>query len=190
LTAGQTFQSHFDISVINGQDQIIIDLYDSIEYQLNMYNPNNEQGLLSIRRLDIVGDGTNTEDVTVHVSWVSWDASGQLQTPGASIQTISAGDTSEHHINLSQSSLYKVRIRTLDGDLTNVTIKAYNNAVGGNRLAIPGEYVFRSEGIYPYGKSKNSSQILNVNMPIIAPTYGLYNFVIFSEGDISKTVTW
>jgi len=32
--------------------------------------------------------------------------------------------------------------------------------------------------------------VMTVRMPIIVPTYGLYNFVIFSEGDIAKSVTW
>ncbi|OIO47765.1 MAG: hypothetical protein AUJ28_00480 [Parcubacteria group bacterium CG1_02_37_51] len=190
LTAGQTLQSHYDLSTINGQDEIVVDLYENIEYQLNMYDPNQEQEPLAIGRLDIINDGSNTEDITLHISWVSWSATGQLQTPQAQIETIVAGDVEEHHITLSSSALYKVRLRTLDGDLTNVTIKAYDQAVDPTPQAIPGEYVLRSTGEYPTGKSKYASQVMTVRMPIIVPTYGLYNFVIFSEGDIAKSVTW
>ncbi|MFW0838085.1 MAG: hypothetical protein ACKKL5_03720 [Candidatus Komeilibacteria bacterium] len=180
----------FSLTAINGQDEMVIDLLANQEYQLNLYDPNSPQQDLAIRRLDLIGNGENLDPVTVQVSWVGWSGTGNLQIPGANIFTFSAGDNEPKATNLTAAALIKVRIRALDGNLANVIVRGYDNAVDPSRVSIPGIYVVQSTGTYPAGSSRAASQIVNVKMPIIAPTYGLYNFVIFSEGAINKTVNW
>lgn len=190
LDISSPLQAGYDFYIVNGKDQIIVDLKQNIEYQLNIYDPTiATTDFVTPYYLDFDGEAPS-QNIKLQISWVSWSG-GNMKQPQSVITTVQADASIEESVspvNIESAHLHKVRIRALDGDLDGLIITARDSS--GTSTAIPGIYVLRAFGEYPKNKIKKSTQILNVAMPIIEPTYGLYNFVIFSEGDISKSVSW
>ena len=191
LDASATLKFHYDMTTINGKDSIIFDLVANQEYEVDLYNPNLSASLpVDPVELNISGRGNPDTEVTIQITAISWSGN-ELEVPNAVVRTIPQGDAAIDPpivLNLAAAHVHKVKFKVFGGSLENIIITAYDG--GGASVSMPGTYVLTSTGSYPYGTGRQASQILSVEMPILEPAYGLYNFVIFSEGDITKSVNW
>ena len=197
LDEGQKLQAEYDLSAINGKDIIIFDLVANQEYEVDIYDPSlNANEAVEAVQIQLNGLGNADTEVTIQITAVSW-SQNNLSVPNAVVRTIPYGGeaiTPAITLNLSSAHIHKIKFKVFGGDLDNLILTAYNNQSCPQDIdcstSIPGTYVLKSTGNYPSGNNKQTSQVITVEMPILEPAYGLYNFVIFSEGDITKSVTW
>lgn len=202
FNSGETLQAQYDLSAVNGKDEIVFDLKEGQEYVVDIFDPNisayefvGYQGEPNkpIVSLSLAGDRNALNTVTLQITIVSW-SQGEFYAPSAVIKTIQGASESSTTfsitppINVSAAHSHKVRFRVFDGDLENLRLSAADS--GNGDLIVPGVYVLVSKGSYPNVSSKKATQVLSVEMPILEPAYGLFNYVIFSEGDITKSVNW
>jgi hypothetical protein len=191
LNSGETLQSHYDLSAINGKDQIIFDLKENQEYEVDLYNPNNTAAqTVAPVQLTLSGTGNADSEVTIQITAVSW-TQNNLNIPDAVVRTVPAGEAiiaPVIPINLGLAHIHKVKFKVFGGDLENLYLTAEDSSP--DLVVMPGIYVLSSTGSFPANSSRMATQILTVEMPILEPAYGLYNYVIFSEGAIDKSVSW
>lgn len=191
LDDGATLQAHYDLTAINGKDEIVFDLKANQEYEVDLYDPLIGTAISVLPfQLTLSGIGNATSEVTIQITAISW-SQGVLDVPNAVVRTVPAGSIAIDPvipINLSSAHIHKVKFKVFGGDLENLHLTAEDG--GGYPVAMPGIYVLTSIGSYPYGGARQATQVLTVEMPVLEPAYGLYNFVIFSESAISKSVNW
>ncbi|MBL7022364.1 hypothetical protein ISR92_03550 [Patescibacteria group bacterium] len=184
-------KAHYDLAAINGKDSIIFNLEANNEYSVDVYNPS---GSVDVVQLQVNGNSSAEAAVTIQITAVSWTINGTY-VPKSEVETLQQASGIIHPpitLNLQESRIHKIKFKAFGGDLNNLILTAYNNqsCSGDCSTSLPGTYVLTSTGSYPHGNSRQATQVLTVEMPILEPAYGLYNFVIFSEGDITKSVNW
>ncbi|MFW0862595.1 MAG: hypothetical protein ACKKL6_03335 [Candidatus Komeilibacteria bacterium] len=191
-----TLKANYDLAAINGKDTIVFDLAANQEYSVDIYDPSiNAQSFVDAVQLQLNGYGNASAPVTIQMTAVSW-SQGQIEVPSAEIRSIQQGTgpiDPPITLNLADAHVHKVKLKAFGGDLSNLVLTAYNSQTcpsGNCSTSMPGTYVLTSTGSYPNNNSRQATQVLTVEMPILEPAYGLYNFVIFSEGDITKSVNW
>lgn len=74
---------------------------------------------------------------------------------------------------------FVVRIKALKGNFNNLLIK-FQNTVGTN-LTIPNQVTLKTKGTY-----NNLLQTIQVKIPLVRSISGVFDYVIFTEGDINK----
>ncbi len=187
-----TLKAHYDLAAINGKDTIIFNLEANNEYSVDVYAPS---GSVDVVQLQVNGSGSTSAEVTLQMTAVSWTLNGTY-VPKSEVRTIQQGSgiiDPPITLNLEASRIHKIKFKAFGGDLDNLILTAFNSqscSSGDCSTSLPGTYVLTSTGSYPHGNSRQATQVLTVEMPILEPAYGLYNFVIFSEGDITKSVNW
>lgn len=197
LDDSQKLKAEYDLSAINGKDLIIFNLVANQEYEVDIYDPSlNAGSFVDAVQVQLNGFGNPDTAVTVQVTAVSW-SENNLRIPNAAVRTIPRGAEQIDPpiiLNINAAHIHKIKFKVFGGDLDNLTLTAYNNQNcpqdSDCSTSIPGTYVLTSTGNYPNGNNRQASQVITVEMPILEPAYGLYNFVIFSEGDITKSVIW
>ena len=131
------------------------------------------------------------------VSWIAWDQNGTLGESTSARKVIGPTDlqpdeiqTEGWPINLNTfgtdftPSGYRVRIKALFGDLSNFTITPHEGINGGGDVVtdLPSQIVIKS-----VGERDKFKQALTAILPWRLPLFGLYDYVLFSEGEIAKT---
>jgi hypothetical protein len=156
----------------------------------------------TVRSLLIQNNGANLGS-WAEVSWTAWNNQGTL---GASIKAkviIGATNLQNGWVindlsvfqNVFQNGIlvpfvptgYRLRIRALFGDLSSLTVTPYDQpdgpSGGGNIVTdLPAQLAITS-----IGKRNTFKQALTATVPWKLPLSGLYDYVLFSEGEISKT---
>ncbi len=156
---------------IKKNDFLHIDLYNPDSSLTSLANP--------IRSILLSWTGSGSEWVEVQI--ISWSSSGVF---GAQSTQLFSSASNPAVVNLQDSSsiFYRVRIKALYADISNMTITAYSalNA-SGSTVDIPARINMLATG--SFGRSKQS---LRVTMPQRSPLSGLFGYVIFSEEDLIK----
>lgn len=164
----------------------------------NVEDPLSDSGVVSI----VVKSGPDDPapnpdpDTWAEVSWTAWDSSGTLGTSTSAKKLIGPTDLQPDPpadigwpITLDVFSTqsvtpvgYRLRIKALFGDLSSLTVTPYD---GSNDPVtnLPSQIEIKSVG--ERGKFKQS---LTATVPWKIPLFGLYDYVLFSEGDILKTI--
>jgi len=160
-------------------------------YDLNSpLAPTNEVKYITVKNDDSVSSAW------AEVSWTAWDGSGTLGTSTSARKVIGPTDLYEvWPIDLEGAFSdpfdpvgYRLRIRALFDDLSAVTVMPYDGPPppggGGVKVAdLHSQIEIKSVG--ERGKFKQS---LTATVPWKIPLSGLYDYVLFSEGDILKTI--
>ena len=185
-------EAHYDLTAINGKDEIIFDLVENQEYSVDLYDP-----LLSTAssvvptQLMLNGKRHLSNVVTVVITILSF-SQGNIHIPDTIVEEIQpsavGNDMDQIVINIGAAHTHKIKIKIFGGSLTNLKLTAEDSL--GVNTSIPGIYVLNSVGSYPHEGSRRATQVLTVDMPILESAYGLYNYVIFSEGAIDKNVPY
>lgn len=142
--------------------------------------------------------GNNPDDATwAEVSWTAWDSSGELLTSTSAKKVLGHSDLEIDVLTERgwQQSLagafspsdpvgYRLRVKPLFGDLTDFSLVP--RKAGGSQLGagdLPTQIQIKSVGTR--GKFKQS---LTATIPWKVPLFGLYDYVLYSEGDILKDI--
>jgi len=178
-------------------EEVIENSYIQADYY-NVENPLSDAGVVQI----VVSNGpdapeTNPNpDTWAEVSWTAWDSNGTLGTSTSARKVIGPTDLQPDPpadtgwpITLDVFSDqpivpvgYRVRIKSLFGDLSSLSVIPYDGA-GGQVTDLPSQLEIKS-----VGELSKFKQSLTATVPWKLPLHGLYDYVIFSEGDILKTV--
>lgn len=160
-------------------------------YQVDIFNPNSLDSLTNpIKAIRISWEGAGS---WLDINWAAWTTSGVLASP----QSVSVSQASSPYIvqlNDSGVYLYRLRIIARTAAAGNIAITAYSNInpvancqpITSCQVAIPARVSLKSLGEYPQGSSKASRQAISITMPQKSPLSGLYDYVLYSEGEIKK----
>lgn len=180
-------------------EEVIENDYIQADYY-NVDNPLTDSGVAQI----VVSNGPDAPEANpnpatwAEVSWTAWSSNGTLGTSTSARKLIGPTDLQPDPptdtgwpivldvFSSQQDSIvpvgYRVRIKALFGDLSTLSVIPYDNA--GSQVAdLPSQLEIKSVG--ERGKFKQS---LTATVPWKIPLHGLYDYVIFSEGDILKTI--
>lgn len=145
--------------------------------------------------MEITNQGDNP-NAWAEISWIAWDSSGTLGESTSAKKIIGPTDLHDGMLIHLQSSYtnftpvgYRVRIKALFGDLSAVSVIPYKNDVTNPQPSdqvdiskLPSQVVIKAVG------TKGSyKQALTAMLPWKMPLAGLYDYVLFSEGEINKT---
>lgn len=128
------------------------------------------------------------------VSWTAWDKNGTLGTSDNARVVIGPTDLQngwsfDLDVFSSIPVGYRVRIRALFGDLGGLSVTPYylDTSVNPPELKevtdLPSHIVIKS-----VGTRGNFKQSLTATVPWKVPLFGLYDYVLYSEGDILKNI--
>ncbi len=165
-----------------------IDYYD-IEDPLDQDPPS---GNVMVKSIEVKNEGDNPFS-WAEVSWTAWDNQGELLTSITARKVIGPTDLAGEEgwpITLNTFSGtpvgYRIRIKALFGDLSSISVAAFVDDERDVPLGdddLPSQLVIKSVG--ERGKFKQS---LTATVPWKIPLFGLYDYVLFSEESLIKTI--
>ncbi len=129
------------------------------------------------------------------VSWTAWDANGDLLSSDKARNIIGPSDLEPSatqdgwQIDLSEPFTastpvgYRLRVKALFGSLSNLSVIPYDESTGTQVTDLPSNIVVKA-----IGTRGNFKQALTAIVPWKVPLSGLYDYVLFSEGEIIKTI--
>jgi hypothetical protein len=163
--------------------QRVSDIDENDFWHIDLYNPDSSISSIAnpVKSLKLSWTGGGAEWVEVQI--IPWDTSGVIGTP--SEQIFSSASSGGAIVNLQDltTALYRVRIKALYSDITDMTVTAYGalNALGGTEVDVPGFLT-----IYSTGTFSRANQVVRAQMPHRAPLSGQFGYVLFAEQDIIK----
>ncbi|MFA6553004.1 MAG: pilus assembly PilX N-terminal domain-containing protein [Patescibacteria group bacterium] len=149
-------------------------------------SPPSENRLINQVFVQNIGGDENT---WAEVSWIGWNSDGLLETSVTAKKILGHTDlTNGWTINLSQaysdpSSIvgYRLRIRALFGPLPSLSVTPLYE--GAEITNLPSQVIVKS-----VGKRNSFKQALTATVPWRLPLAGLYDYVLFSEGELTKDI--
>lgn len=150
-------------------------------WQIDLYDPDVSLSPLfnAVKSLQIDWQGGGAEWLEVEYS--PWFADGALGNP---VSTLFNAQSKPAIVNLQDANnvLYRVRIKSLYAEITDITVRAYNKLnAGGAQIDIPAQVTLLSTG--QYGRT---AQAVRATMPQRTPLSGAFSYVIFTEEDLLK----
>jgi hypothetical protein len=141
-----------------------------------------------VDHITVTNAGANP-DSWAEVSWIGWDGNGLLITSSSAKKIIGPTDLTNGW-TISLSSLYtsgpvpvgyRFRVRALFGPLASLTVQPFNTVKAITDF--PSQVVIKS-----VGKRNSFKQALTAAVPWRLPLSGLYDYVLFSEGELTKNI--
>ncbi|MCH7492963.1 hypothetical protein IID19_05280 [Patescibacteria group bacterium] len=141
----------------------------------------------------LVVTNTGNDPLTwVEVSWIAWRANGTLGESTAAKKIIGPTDLKSgwtiSNLDVFGASFdpvgYRVRVKALFGDLSSVSVTPYIELGGeGDQVNLPS-----TVEIIAIGEHGSFKQSLTATVPWKIPLFGLYDYVLFSEESLIKTL--
>ncbi len=158
-------------SDISKDDFWHIDLYDPDASLSPLTNP--------IKSARLAWTGSGSEWIEVQIT--PWGTDGNLGTPTTQLFS-AASNPAIVNLQDSTSVLYRLRIKSLYADVTDMTVTAWSalNA-GGAQVNIPARITILSIGSF-----RRAKQAVRASMPQREPLSGVFGYVVFSEDDLIK----
>ncbi|MBI2050599.1 MAG: hypothetical protein HYT31_02230 [Parcubacteria group bacterium] len=177
LSNGGTWERTIDASIAS----LAQDLGENDTWEISLYDPDSSLSPLAstVKSLKLAWTGTGSEWVQAQIT--PWTTAGTLGIP--STQLFSAA-SNPAILNLQDAStvLYRVRLKALYDDITDMTITAYSGLNwGGSQVDIPGYITMYATGAY-----SRANQVVRARFPHRAPLSGQFGYVLFSEENLIK----
>lgn len=157
--------------------------------QADYYNADDPLSPSDVDYVVVSNSGTDP-DTWAEVSWIGWDNTGTLGTSVNAKKIIGPTDLSNGWtINLADAFSgttivgYRLRVRALFGQLSSLSVIPYSTATGLPVTNLPSQVVVKS-----VGKRTSFKQALTATVPWRLPLSGLYDYVLFSEGELNKSI--
>ena len=178
--------SSYEIKTVTStDDSITFGLLDQLDVaEVNYLNPDDPSVSVVSSPATTTLTWTDSTDCAtpaqVEVSVAQWQYGYWSATPDQVTKVIS--DTGSETVGMISNYLYRVRARTLNCALEEITISATENGPPVIPVPIYGEIAITS-----LGEAGRSQAALQARTTWQAPVYSLYDFALFSECDIIKT---
>lgn len=168
-------------SVINTSPTLTKTVAQNDFWEVNLYDPDASLSPLSapIKSVRLAWTGAGPEWLEAGVT--AWNTSGDILPPETQLFS-SASNPALINLQDLTSVLYRLRLKALYGDLTDLTITAFaalNGAGGG--VNIPAQLEVTATGSF-----NDVKQALRATMPHRAPLSGVFEYVIFTEDSLIK----
>ncbi|MBI5037299.1 MAG: pilus assembly PilX N-terminal domain-containing protein [Candidatus Kerfeldbacteria bacterium] len=199
LSASLSNNTNYDNAGSSQQSSVIQNqlVYENQFVQADYYDFENSLtlDLNSVAESIVVTNGGADPSTWAEVSWIAWDEQGTLgesvaarkligPTDLANGWTINELDVFDDPLNNIVPRGYRVRIKALFGNLSRVSVIPYDEPNGaGNVVDLPSLIQIKS-----VGERSALKQSLTATVPWKIPLYGLYDYVLFSEGELLKTI--
>lgn len=179
-----TNQSSWSRTVTDKELSIYGKLKKNETLQVDLYDPDNITAAAGVESVKIewTPQCVPPNTSTIEVSYIAWKPAEGWST--STEQRFKYSSTSSPVINNSFSSTksYRIRIKALYCDISNLIVTAWaNNDGGAPQVQIPARIVLNSKGSYV-----NLRQAVKMTMPRKSPMSGLYDYVLFSECSLVK----
>ena len=156
---------------IDKNDFLEINLFDADSSLSSLSNP--------IKSIKLAWTGIGTEWVQVQI--IPWSTSSTIGDPSEQVFS-SASNPAIVNLLDSTATLYRVRIKVLYSDISDITVTAYSGLnAGGVQVNIPGYLT-----IYSTGEFSRTNQVVRAQMSHRAPLSGNFGYVLFSEESLIK----
>lgn len=155
-------------------------------WQLDLSDIDNPSAPVSIGKIEINGDGDGYE-------WLEF-SSTEYNTSIPSSPLVPVNKVYFGHseliniakpatVNLGGSYVgYRMRLRALFADINNITVTAYNTDPIPKKIDFPSQIILASTG-----SKGDFQQAITASLPWKMPLSEVYDYVLFSENEISKT---
>ena len=151
-------------------------------WEINLFDADSSLSSLSnpIKSIKLAWTGIGTEWVQVQI--IPWSTSGTIGDPSEQVFP-SASNLAIVNLLDSTSALYRVRIKALYSDISDMTVTAYSalNAAQGSQVNIPGFITLHATGEF-----SRTNQVIRAQMPHKSPLGGNFGYVLFSEESLIK----
>ena len=191
--------SYSDIQTSAEEERIETNLEKDQITQFDLYDIQNPTGPSNINSLKISwSDGTpsNGSSPWLEISYIKWDpASPYIDTEVQSsykliYSTADLVDGSLPVIFQDRTSAYRVRLKALYDTISNLVVTAYDcpdplsqSCTDNEKKNIPARVIVKS-----VGKMGEFEQAITALVPWNIPLFGLYDYVLYSEGQIEKKI--
>ncbi|MCX6785805.1 MAG: hypothetical protein NTZ18_03060 [Candidatus Komeilibacteria bacterium] len=192
LTATLDNNASYQLIAQDTEDVLYASLAANESYQADIFNPNSLDGLSTpVKAVRISWEGMGS---WLDLSWAAWTTSGALGNPG-SVSVSQASSPYILQLNDSSAYLYRLRLIARQAGAGNITITAYSNVnpagcapvpFSSCQVPFPARISLKGIGEYPHGAANASRQAISVSLPASSPLSGLYDYVLYSEGEIKK----
>lgn len=198
--------SYYHLYAENGEKVYYKTLAQDEAWQLDLYQPGNLSPLTpAIKSLRF--NWTGAVGSWLEVRYIPWSSDGVFnpnpelywQDRGKTVK-LSLGEV-PYVLNLINNSnyLYVVRLTARTAAINSLEVTAYDRINPGSSpecaplgpssqcaVTIPGQVQIKSVGEYPFNLSDASKQAIEVTLPLKDPLSGMFDYVLFSEEEISK----
>jgi len=145
--------------------------------QLDVYNfsgsPNN------VEKFQVFWTAGGSPNPYLEASWVGWDSAGVFKGPKKYNLVSSGSQVDLTSQGVGVRDFYRVRFKALFSNIQDLTIVA--QAADGSQQPIPG--LSEVKAIGTYGRSRQANAMITSHL---YPLSGLYDFLLFSEEEVSK----
>lgn len=186
--SGQTMENDAEWSrtTQGTENQIYGSLTQNDSFSLELFDPDNLEENPGIESVQIKKNNwTGDEDTWTETTLSEWSADPTVRYQRILKRLYSP--STDPMVNDTPLSyyVYELKIKALYGDIPSFIVTAWDGNGGdngsNNQVPIPGRAVITGIGDY-----KNSSQAVKVSLPRHAPLSGIFDYIIYSEEDISK----
>jgi hypothetical protein len=164
------------------QTDINTNIPENTTYQLDLFDPDDLSWFPNIEALRFVWEGSGKLEIA-YISWV----------PGASITWPQEDYYAESPISFVSPAIvytalddlhaYRIRLKAVDGDIDNLNITGWSDdgLLPGTQQPLPSHITLNARG--SYGKSR---QAISATTPRFNQLSGIFDFVLFSEQQVTK----
>ena len=180
----------YDRKVLTGEPVYYATVLKKDDFiELNLFDLDNLANPPGIESVSFNWQDACANCTSIELSYTQWPAGASLTwPPGGSYagtfwkkRYARSNGVPYLYATFAGTNNYRVRVRALDGDISNLEIRAYANDAGTVPKDLPSRVFLTATG--KYGAAQ---QALSVQMQRTAPLSGLFGFVIFSEESIVK----
>jgi hypothetical protein len=171
------------------KNEIVIPLLEQQTFQLDLFDPDELQRSYGVESIQFQWSGQGILQVSV-LSWnqgntLLWNVSSETADNVQIAKQYIGKNGSLLITDIAASRPETIRVRSITGDVKNVTIRLFGNDLPSPEtiLPIPNYTVLRSVG--SFGKS---SQGVRAAFSRFLPVSGVFDFVLFSGGNIEKMI--
>lgn len=180
LTLSGTLENNvkWDSKTEKTEPSIIGSLQKNKSAQIELYDPEDSKKSSELESMKITWTGPGS---WIEVSYVEWSPGAAIAYPDQTVKLQYSGGLAVINA-FSSTKAYKVTIKALYAEITDMTIQAYSldNAAGD---LVPITNHLTMVGTGSYGQTRQSIEVI---VPQEAPVSGIFDYVIFSEESLVK----
>jgi len=167
----------------SGRPDVTVNIQKEQTYQLDLFNPDVLDEPAGIEALRFSWDGPGQ----LEVAYIGWTPAASIIWPHDEYQVvtppISFVNPAVIYDALSAGQAYRIRLKAVGGDIQNLNITGWadDGATPGNQVDLPSHITLEANGEYGFAR-----QALSAIIPRHAQLSGIWDFVLFSEEEITK----
>jgi len=173
----------WELAWSNVRSNITVNIPQDQTYQLDLFDPDEFDWQPGIEALRFTWEGPGK----LEVAYIGWEPKPAIIWPEQDYEVVTPpiAPPSTVYTALNAFMAYRIRLKAIDGDINDLNITAWSTDVAppppGTQVDLPTHITLEATGAY--GKSR---QALSASIPRFNQLSGIFDFVLFSEEEITK----